>query len=423
MSWILTWIFAGLVLWLIVGGLSRPWRIYEYPFLAGAMALAFILPQLPSMVDDRFLPAGGYEKTMLFTILCFAMIRAGWSDRAQPLRAFRWTLDEDRLLLGAAFLSATGAVFYFQLSRQSGELAVMTGLSGTPVMQLFFSKLLPYGMAIAILCFARRPSLPALAIAVVDGLFYLDRIFVTGKRGEAVELFLMISLAAFFQQRRTLPRTIVVAGLLAGSVAMGSIEEYRNLTRQNGQPEWADIAAIGIVENFETMLENGGPEMRNAVVLINAADRDRQFDFGAFHWNILVFNYVPAQLVGAAFKDELLLDLPKPDTREYNPNYGSTETGMADSFRSLWWFGAVKFLLISAVLCRIWHAAVEGWAVPQLIYVFTAVPAMNAISHHTQWVPSAWVHMAIFLLPVLWFARVPAPRGAGSRGRLNAVAG
>ncbi|WP_207482563.1 hypothetical protein [Arenibaculum pallidiluteum] len=414
MSWIVTWTFVAQALLLILGGLTRPHRIYEYPFLAGAMAVSFILPQLPAMIDNRFLPAGAYEMTVCFTILCFAMIRLGWSDTAPALRSFRWTLDEGRLLLGAAALSAAGAVFYFELSRRSGELAVMTGMTGVPVMQLFFSKLLPYGMGIALLCLMRRPSLPALAIVAFDALLYLDRIFVTGKRGETVELVLMVALATFFHRDRTLPRLLVVAGVVAGTLVMESVAEYRDITRTKGRPELADIAEIPVMENFAKGLEKGGLEMPNALILINAADRDMQLDFGAWHWNIFVFNYFPAQLLGQDLKQQLMLDIPRPGPSEYNPVYGTTETGMADAFRSFWWFGAVKFLLISHLLCRVWQAARQGWAVPQIIYMFSAAPAMNAISHHTQWVPSTWLHMALFMLPVLWFARCPAPRGGAA---------
>ena len=42
--------------------------------------------------------------------------------------------------------------------------------------------------------------------------------------------------------------------------------------------------------------------MRNAVYQINAIDENMILDFGLFHWNELMFNYIPAQIVGADFK-------------------------------------------------------------------------------------------------------------------------
>ncbi len=55
----LTWIFAGFVLYLMAGGLFfRPERMYQFPFLAGVMTFGFLLPQLPALVHDQFLPSG-----------------------------------------------------------------------------------------------------------------------------------------------------------------------------------------------------------------------------------------------------------------------------------------------------------------------------------------------------------------------------
>jgi hypothetical protein len=47
-----------------------------------------------------------------------------------------------------------------------------------------------------------------------------------------------------------------------------------------------------------------------------------------------------------------------------------------------------------------------GHTAPQLFYMLLAVPAMHTISHHTQWALSAWVHMMVFLIPALLFARI-----------------
>ena len=39
----------------------------------------------------------------------------------------------------------------------------------------------------------------------------------------------------------------------------------------------------------------------------------------------------------------------------------------------------------------------------QLLYMFSIVPAMHAISHQTDWVITVWIHMALFLIPILSF--------------------
>jgi hypothetical protein len=405
--------FAGQCAWLVARGLVRPGGVFEVPFLAGAMGVAFVLPQLPALAADRSLPEGAYETAMLFTILCFTALALGWSDRARALRSLRWEFDERRLLLVAALLSAVGGAFHLRLRELPGDVAVMSGLSGTVVMQLFFAKLLTYGLAIGALCLMRRPSWPALAIVVADGLLTVERIVVTGKRGETFEFLMILALAAYFQRGWKPPRALVLGGLVAGTLLMGSLHEYREITARHDRPTWSEVARIRVVDNFLDAARGGSTEMRNAVRLIHAAGRDMTFDFGTFHWNVLVFNYVPAQLVGSRAKQMLMLDLAETNPRDYNPHFGSTETGMADAFRSFWWFGWIKFLLIAALTNRLWRAALEGWAAPQLVYMLTVAAAANTVSHHTQWVLSAWVHLGLFLLPALWLARArPSPAAA-----------
>ncbi|MEO9339252.1 hypothetical protein ABFT80_17690 [Mesorhizobium sp. SB112] len=399
----LTLIFCGIVLWFLVSGMMRPDRVYQFPFLAGVITFAFILPQLPGVSTDPFMPDGAYVKTMIMGILCLLMLRLGWSEKAKPFEFLNVTLDERKLLMVAGFFSIIGAYFYLQLSRLPGELTVGVQQSGVSVMYLFFARLLTYGLVISSLCFARRRSLPALAIILFDLIFYFDRIIITGKRAEAIELILILVLPYWFMHRWAVPRIAVIAGLVVGTVAMVSMGDYREITRAHPQENWNAIADIDFEGNFKRTLENGGEEMRNAVLRINQTDRTLKFDYGKFHWNRIVFNYVPAQLVGAELKQSLLFTLPTVG-RGYTPSTGSTETGMADAFQSFWYFGAFKFLLLSWLMVRIWNAAMAGMAAGQIIYILSIVPAMHAISHQTDWVVTIWVHIALFLAPALVYA-------------------
>jgi hypothetical protein len=88
---------------------------------------------------------------------------------------------------------------------------------------------------------------------------------------------------------------------------------------------------------------------------------------------------------------------------------------MADAFGSFWYLGASKFFIIAYLLSRCYRAAVAGNTVYRLLYMLTLTPAMLTITHHTQWVLSTWVHMAILLLPFLVLAKVSIPRSVRSR--------
>ncbi|WP_094507618.1 hypothetical protein [Brucella thiophenivorans] len=402
----LTWIFVGLVgCFLASGLLFRADRMYQFPFLAGVMTFGFLLPQIPALMHDQFLPAGAYTKTMFMGILSLSMLALGWRMAKRPIGFLSMHFSEKRLLWAAAGLSIFGAVFYFLLSRLPGDISIGTQMTGMPVVYLFFAQLMPYGLAIALLCFASRPSWTALAIIIFDLLFYFDRILVTGKRAEAIQLLLMILLPLWFYRRFVVPRILMALGILAGTFLMTSMGDYRQITRAASGFVLDDIMQINYSDNFSETLARGGLEMRNAVLRIDEIDQRLEFDYGKFHWNRVIFTFVPAQLVGSKLKESLQFDTPKP-SRNYNPLTGTTETGLVDAFASFWYFGALKFLLLAWIMRRIWETAMAGEMLGQLVYMLSIVPAMHAISHQTDWVIPVWIHMAIFLIPVLWFCRI-----------------
>lgn len=108
-------LFVGVIL-LICWGMIRRERIYEFPFLTGVITFSFILPQVPGLASERFLPEGAFARTALFMMLCLFMCWWGWRKTAKPFAFFRIDFDETRLLIVAAVLSLAGAYFYFKLA-------------------------------------------------------------------------------------------------------------------------------------------------------------------------------------------------------------------------------------------------------------------------------------------------------------------
>ncbi|MDX3924431.1 MAG: hypothetical protein QHC90_01315 [Shinella sp.] len=406
MNALLTFLLLLTVLWLLAQGLSGREKLFQFPFLTGVITFSFILPQVPALINDRFLPDGAFARTVAFTILCLVMCRLGWSSRARPLSFLSWNFDYKKLLIVSYILSIAGAYFYFKLSRLPGDLTIGVQISGMPVVYLFIARLMSYGLCIAILCLARRVTWPALLIIGFDLIFYLDRIVVTGKRAEAIELVGMFCLAFWFHRRWAPPRVLVLGGVLLGTLLMNSMGDYREITRENSRPVWQEIGEIDVEKNLRTVLEEGGFEFRNAIMRIHHTNSTMEFDYGKFHWNRLVFSFVPSQFLGTEFKESLMLAVPAT-ARDYDPVTGTTETGMADAFQSFWYLGALKFLILAYLMCRLWASAERGEMAGQLVYILSIVPAMHAVSHQTDWVLTVWVHMLIFLVPSLAFAIVP----------------
>lgn len=423
MSTLLVLCLLASTLFLLGWGMLRRERIYEFPFLTGVITFSFILPQIPGLATESFLPAGAFVRTAVFMMLCLFMCWWGWSGKAKPFSFFRIDFDEGRLLIVAAVLSVAGAYFYFKLSRLPGELTIAVQMTGVPVMYIFFSRLLSYGLAIAVLCIVRRFSWWSLIILAFDLVFYLDRIVVTGKRAEAIELIMIFALAWWFYKRQAIPRMLIITAIFFGTLLMNSMGEYRAITKANSAPVWDEIRRIDVVGNLSTVLRDGGDEMRNAILRINNTATTLQFDYGKFHWNRLIFNFVPAQLVGANVKQSFMLPVPTM-ARDYDPIVGTTETGMADAFQSFWYLGAFKFFILAYLVRRIWVTANRGEFSAQFTYVLSIIPSMHAISHQTDWVLMVWVHMLMFAAPALLFAVIPARSDSRHRsGSLTPVTG
>lgn len=405
MTWFIIWLLVILCSGMLVHGLLVPGRFYQYPFFAAGIFLTFVLPQLPGLANSRFIPEAALIKTLIFSFFCLAMCGIGWRFGVRSKTLKDHVFSEPHLLLAAAFLSLVGAYFFFKFGRLPDEERLRGILTGTAVAYLFFAKLLTYGFALALLCFARRASIPALCIILFDTLFYLERIVIAGRRGETAEFCLLIALAFWFQKRWAAPRIAVVGGLAFSIVGLLGAGEYREATYYE-QQGWGAVANIDLAGNWNRMLKEGGPEMTNAVVAIDHVDQSQVLDFGIEHWNSLVFSYVPAQLVGTDFKRSLIIDMAPIYGKFYFPGIGSTSTGMADAFASFWYFGCLKFFLVAYLMGRLYDSALRGNTASQIIYMLSAVPSILVVSHFTNEIVIAWVHMAVFLVPALYYARV-----------------
>lgn len=412
-------IFALICAFLLLQGMLRRGAIYQYPFLIGAVFTGFVLPQLIGLSHEPFLPPGGLEKTIIMAILCATMCLVGTRVVRRPWRSFNWKFDERKLLLASAALSLFGAYFYYAISRLPPEMINDSMWSGLPVAYLFFARMLTYGFAIAVLLFAHNRSRLALLLVFFGAAFYFDSVIIAGRRAELIEFATIILMAGWFQRNRCLPRPLMLIGLTLGALFINSAGEYRAATLNEEGPQWNRVADIDFVGNIKRLTEEGGSELRNALYIISAVDHNMEFDLGAFHWNRLVFAYVPRQLVGDDIKNELYLPLGDVALEEYQYTgpAGSTVTGLSDAFQSFWYFGCLEFFLIAVIMQKLWLAARSGNMTAQLLYMLLPVQAMQAVTHYTNNFLLPWPHMAIFLLPALLLAR------QGRRSARHSIAG
>lgn len=392
-------------------------RMIQFPVLAAAVFLGWMLPQLMGLTNHRFLPPGGLEKTIFMAILCLAAAWLGYTQNRRPAELFRWQFDPRRLLWGSAVLSLLGAFFFYQVSLLAADAIAEHGGAWTGIITIyvFLAKLLSFGMVIALILYLKKPSWPTLLILLFDLMFYLDRIIIQGRRGAMVELGLMLLMALWFQRRWLPPRWIMVTGLVMGVLVVNSIGDYRSTMLGSDRTTWggagiSQILEIDYVGNLRRLAsgDEGFHDLMNAVMIIEAAEWVPNFDLGLSHWNGFIRAYIPGQWVGHDVKTSLMIDFGNSAYSEfgYIPRIGSTFTGLSDSFLSFWYFGAIKFFLIGLIMSRWYKAAVAGNIVAQMILMLTVTASLHAITHSTHWFFTVFVQLAVFLLPVFVLARM-----------------
>jgi len=403
-------VLTVLTLVIIVGAIIDPVHIYQYPFCAAAVIVGFIIPPLSGLLRTQHLPPWSIERYILTCILCLAMAWLGDScaKRYSRPRARLVVYDARRWLLGSTLLIFVGGLAYLQ-SRLlfRAEYNMSTGL---PTALSFFTTLLRYGFIMMVIYLLRTRSRYALFVACLSGLYYLDRIILFGRRQDAFEFVFVLVGAVWFTLGKRLPRMIVAAVIVAGAIGATSVGAYRSVVvSTSGERDWAKLRDVNVLEGFRDSVVEGSSETLSGIYLMAASAAEDAFDFGAYHWNVLVFNYVPAQVFGAEFKESLYI--PGPDLiaiaeQRYGfaPSDGTTVTGMVDCYASFWYAGSLKFFLIAYVMQLLYLRAVRGSLMAQSVYLFMMGMALHALTHHTQFFFSSWVHLIFFWVPVMFYA-------------------
>jgi hypothetical protein len=205
---------------------------------------------------------------------------------------------------------------------------------------------------------------------------------------------------------------IVIIGL--GSLWMLCIGPYRDAMSASTGPDVAELRNIDWIEQIRKRTLGNHHELLAATYYMQAVADEKAFDLGIVHWNMLVFNFIPAQIVGREFKNWLNLSIP-----DYvNPCYtrygyikgtGTTVTGLVDCYSSFWYAGCFKFLVIGYIMRRLLARASSGDLRFQVIYTFMLTQSLHAITHNTQWFLSSFIHMLLFLLPIFSFCQIRRP--------------
>jgi hypothetical protein len=403
---------------LIAYGMWTPNGTIQYPFLAGAIVLGWMGPQAIGLLHDPAMPQGALAKVSFFGAACLIACLAGYRHGQRgTFEAINWNFENKLLYWVSFLLSVVGGLFYLEV-RGLAEEAFETysgQWSGSITIYYFFSRLLTYGLLLAVVGHIQSPSKGWLVIIVFDSLFYLDRIIFQGRRTEMFEIALAIATFMWLYKRVAIPKWLAALSIVLATLAVYSVGEYRGAVQFREKVDWKDVFDIEVIDNFKEVLEKGGDEFRNAALIVEATDRTMWLDYGSSLWNMLVFQYVPGQLVGSSEKTSFMLDLPDAAYAEFGhvPYTGTTLTGFSDAFASFWYFGFIKFYLIAFIVGRLYNSAFRGNLTACLLLMVTLTPALLAYTHSTNWFFKDVPQIILFFILPLWYAK-HAPRLRGT---------
>lgn len=399
----------------------------QFPFLAAAVMIGWVLTQFISLSLDESVPQAPIAKTIFYTTFFLLFGWLGYASNSRPARLCARPYSNSRLLAAGYVLSLFGAFFFLKVTSLAQEATELTGglWTGPITIYAFFASTLSIGTAIAATVYARKQTVSSLVLLLLGISFVLHRVAINGRREDAVSLFILILFLVYFRWRWVPPRWSVFAVIAAGTLFVASIGDYRGITlqvqaaRQSGF-SFAAIADINFVGNFtQSFRNNQGGELLNAAMIIEGVERSGKLDLGLSLWNHLIHSYVPGQLVGYELKNALTFPLANVAVEEMGHRFrtGTTLTGMAESFRSFWYFGILVFFLIGIIMSRWFKSAMRGNIAAQIMIIMITPKSLIAITHGTNAFLSEFIALAVFLGPALFFAR----RTAGSRvsGRAN----
>jgi hypothetical protein len=313
-------------------------------------------------------------------------------------------------------LLAVGMWGYLKLSSLAGGLVEAYSVEGgsqlvwrgLPIFYLFFINYLLPGMALCTLTalLLRAPARlvpPGVALAI-----QLATVVFWGRRSVLFNLLAFLGCVLYFG-KRWLPSKAVLLTLAA--LAMASVfvlPVYRAHSAIGADRDrLRDLSVRGTVER--AFSGNQG-EFWTAVHVIQIADRQGIYQYGAGLYNDFIWLFVPRMIVGDEGKEALYIKLPDPMTAPNEYGFerptGTVLTGPASAFREFGYFGCLLFYVLARLMRYLWVRAEAGDLLAQTVYPFAV---MGAVASLTNDVLAIYGPVFMFWIPLAIGLRIAYP--------------
>ena len=231
--------------------------------------------------------------------------------------------------------------------------------------------------------------------------------FAINVKGSRSRMFYIALLVTYLIIRK-LPRytkAIKICYCLAfivGSVLAASISEYRESIRNDDD----SFKQTNYLENFLSSFEPN-PDSYHEIDLGNAAhgmaycSDNWHYSFGIIFIDRLLFNYVPARIVGDNKKESLYLS---PSDMELENKYTdgvATMTGYYEAFNSFGYLGIILFYFLGMFMGHLYRKK-DNSPYSFLLYFFNLIYINIMISHGMTYFVSNAFFCYIFILPLIY---------------------
>jgi hypothetical protein len=415
-------IIAAISITAIFAALRQPGGCLRYSFLCSALYLAWIVPQLSGLDSEIMTPDDGLLWLVVMVVLCLGASLIGWriGTRQRPATSIAPVQRQEdlaKLFWPVAALTAFMFALHIMIDLQplearqqlqwSGPLTIIAFLLTPQVMSLFLSLLLAI----------RERSARAFILAGVNILLLGTSAFVGIRRGAMIDFGIAAAAALWFGARRRVPVALLAAAILGIGVVAYAILPLRiaakEIEARTGDsvgllsPEvWKQVDFASEVQSSSRR----AVDLSNAAYLIDYANKWSEFTLGRQSWDRFVFQWVPAQILGADFKRSLMFEKGS-DYEQIQAEYGyaampgTTSTGFGFAYQEFGPFGFLYFLLIGILMGRLWTRGETGDVWAQALYVSFAGGALLSVTHHAMWL---MVQIPLFLLGIFVLRRMTA---------------
>lgn len=376
---LLYFLFIALCGSMVLWGMSRQDRLFQYPTIAGLTWLFFFGVQaFPGATNPQKYPAavlqdGGLLIALIMPSLCAAAGCIGYWHAGRSRHQWGFpTLSSEKLFWAGVALYTVGFAAACKLAHLMGGFvqqftrggAYSLDWVGAPVKYNFFIELMYPGLLLAFMSTVRRFSYRKLLVCVIMMLYPAAVVVFLGRRTKLAVLTSIVLLVLFFTKRIRVPKAVVLVSSAAILVIVYYAPAYRGAA-QYGLNSTEIRESIARYDSVHKMMSGEKYcEFDVGVFWGAAVTRCGAFGLGIDIYNSIVMLYVPQQIVGSALKNSLLfskgsreIDRVARSRYAWEPGHGSFLTGPYTAFRQFSFFGCLLYYVFGYAWRLLWEAA------------------------------------------------------------------